>query len=170
MESLLKKIEDALVPIYKGLPDLPKGGREWLVKAAPILVLIAGIVQLIGAWDLWHAGHVANNLVTLANQAYGSNIVASSNLNLFYWLSLVVLVVEGFILLASYSGLKNKIKLGWNMLFLAVLVNALYGILAGFDGNYAGLGSFVFSIIVTAFVLYFVFEIRSYYGKSVKNK
>lgn len=170
MESLLGKIENGLAPIYKGLPDLPKNGREWLVKAAPVLAVIVGVVQLLMAWSLWHVAHVNNSIVNLANQTYGTNLVASTGTGLFYWLSFGVLIIEALILLAAYSGLRNKQKKGWNMIFLATLVNALYGVLVVFDNTYGGVGRFVFTIIGTAIALYFVFEIRSYYGKTGRKK
>lgn len=169
MNPLLSELEKALAPLYKGLPKMPKNGVDGLTKAWPYIALIFGVLQLLAAWSLWHLGHAVSNLINATNQFYGTNIILHQSLGFFYWLSLAVLALDGVILLLAYTGLKARTKAGWNMLFLATLVNGVYGVLAAFDSGYGGLGRFLFAIVSTAIVLYFVFQVRSHYAPAKKS-
>jgi hypothetical protein len=163
VDGLAKKLE----PIFKGLPPLPKNAKDWFVKYWPILALVFGVLQLVAAWSLWHTGHLVNQFADYANtisQVYGTGAVVH-HLGLFYWLSLITLVLSAVILLAAYPGLKAKRKDGWNMLFLGTMVNFVYGVVVLFDTNYGGFGKLVSSLIGTAISLYFLYQVRSYYVK-----
>jgi hypothetical protein len=171
MEELLGKIEDALEPLFTGLPALPKNVKEWFVKAWPILALILGVLQLLAAWSLWNVGHLVNNLANYANQlsnVYGTG-VAVNQLSFFYWFSLIVLVVDAVILLIAYTGLKARSRKGWNMLFLGVLVNVVFGVITAFDGGYGGFGNLIMALIDSAIAFYFLFQVRSYYTITTKS-
>lgn len=165
MSSLLQRSEDLLEPVYKGLPPLSKGAKDWFVKVWPILALILGIIQLLLAWSLWHTGHLVSNAVNYLNQVsrlYGNGTTVQ-NLGFFYWLALVVLIINGVILLIAYPGLKARKKTGWDMLFLAGIVNVIYGLSLAFDSNYGGIGQFIGAIIGSAIAFYLLFQVRSYY-------
>lgn len=166
MQPLLTKLEKALEPVFKGLPPLPKNAKEWLVKAWPILAIIFGLLQILAAWSLWHVGHTVNSLVDYSNElsrVYGTGVTVHS-LGLFYWLSLVVLVLEGAIFLLAYPGLKARRKVGWNMLFLGTIINVLYGIIAMLDSSYGGVGKLISMVIGSAIALYLLYQVRSFYN------
>ena len=130
----------------------------------PIVALIFGILQLIAVYELWHWGHRINqvaNLVSSLSQ-YTGGVNLAVHLNVFYWLSLIVLAIDGVILLLAYPGLKAHQKSGWNLLFYASLLNLVYGVLSAFN-NYGGAGSLALQVIVSAIVLYFLFQIRDQY-------
>jgi len=91
---------------------------------------------------------------------YGANLVV--HLNIFYWLSLIVVAAEGVILLLAYPGLKKHAKAGWDWLFYAAILNLVYGVFSAFN-NYGGAGSLVIQVIVSAIILYFLFQIRDQY-------
>ena len=171
MEALLGKLENVLAPIFKGLPPLPKNVKEWFVKAWPILALVFGVLQLLAAWSLWHVGHLVNNLVNYANQLsniYGTGVIVH-NLGFFYWVSLIVLVLDAVILLAAYPGLKARSKRGWNMLFLGSLINVVYGIFTAFDSGYGNVGKLIMALIGSAIGFYFLFQVSSYYTSNTKS-
>jgi hypothetical protein len=165
MESTLNSIDKMLAPLFKDLPPLPKGAKDWFVNAWPILALIFGVLQLLAAWGLWHLGHVVNAVANYTNtyaQLYGTGTTVNG-LGFFYWVGLIVLIVDGLILLLAYSGLKARSKRGWNMLFLAALVNLAYGVLLALDNVYGGFGRLIWALVTSAIVFYFIYQVRSYY-------
>jgi hypothetical protein len=144
--------------------------NDWFAKAWPILALILGILQLLAAWSLWHLGHLVNSLVTYTNalsRVYGTGVTVN-NLGFFYWAGLIVLVVDAVILLIAYPGLKARTMAGWNMLFLASVVNVLYGIFSVFDSVYGGVGKLILTLIGSAIAFYLLFQIRPYYANKAK--
>jgi len=170
MEELLGKLEAVLAPLFEGLPALPKNVKDWFVKAWPILALIFGVLQLLAAWGLWNVGHLANNLINYANQLSnlsGTGVVVN-NLGFFYWVSLIVLVVDAVILLLAYPGLKARSLRGWNMLFLGAVVNVVYGIFTTFGSGYGNVGNLILALIGSAIGFYFLFQVRSYYTRDTK--
>ena len=159
--SIEKRLDEIFV---KNAPALPAGGKKFLVEYLPWISLVVGAVTLLMVINLWHWAHVANGLINYANQisaAYGGTKVGD-RLTVTIWLSMAVLVIEAVLYLAAFSGLKNKKKAGWNLLFYALLVNVVYGIIALFN-NYGGIGDLLGSVIGFAIGAYFLFQIRASY-------
>ena len=172
MNDLISQFSKTLEPIFKNLPPLPKGAKDWFAKAWPILVIIAAVLQLLAAWSLWHVGHLVNSLVTYTNalsRIYGTGVTVN-NLGFFYWVSLIFLVVDAIILFMAYPGLKARRLAGWNMLFLGAVVNVLYGVLTAFDSNYGGVGQLILTLIASAVGFYLLFQVRSYYVAEPTSK
>ncbi|HVC35884.1 MAG TPA: hypothetical protein VNE40_00350 [Candidatus Dormibacteraeota bacterium] len=162
---MLNSLEKSLGSLYKNLPSISPNGQKGLVRAWPWIALVFGLLQLFAAWNLWHVGHLVNNLVTTVNQyanLYGITPAVHS-LGLFYYLSLIVLALDGVILLLAYPGLRARSKRGWNMLFLAAVVNIVYGLVSVFDSSYGGVGKLVSTVFGSAIAFYFLFQVRSYY-------
>lgn len=170
MEKTLGSLADKLEPIFKGLPALPKNAKEWFVKAWPYIAFIFGIIQVFAAWGLWRSGHVVNQFADYANrisQMYGGDQVVNS-LGVFYWVALVVILVDAAIMFAAYPGLKAKKINGWNMLFLAACINLVYGVVVVFDSTYGGFSKLFSTLIGSAIGFYLLFQVREYYlGKKV---
>jgi len=163
---MLNSLETWLAGVYKGAPKLNPNAKKSIVNIWPWVALVFGVLQLLAAMELWHWGHTVNNLVNTLNTYYGSNLgVHVNNLNVFYWISLVVLVVDAVILLMAFPKLRVHAKGGWNLLFYGALLNLVYGVFSAFN-NYGGFGSLVLQVIVTAVVLYFLFQIRDQYSSS----
>lgn len=162
--GMLDGLESSLAGLYKGAPKLSQNAKKFLVKYWPIAALIFGVLQLWAALALWNWGRDVNKVADVFNSYLGTNTVVH-HLSVMYWLSLVVLVVDGIILLAAYKGLKNRVKSGWQLLFYSALLNAVYGVFSAFN-DYGGVGSLVMQIIVSAVVLYFLFQIRDQYSGS----
>ncbi|HEY5668024.1 MAG TPA: hypothetical protein VIR03_02545 [Candidatus Saccharimonadales bacterium] len=166
MAPLLNKIEQVLEPIFKSLPPLPKGAKDWLAKAWPILAVVFGVLQLVAAWSLWHAGRSVNELVDITNdwaRAYGvhSNV---AHLSVFYWLALIFLVVDAVILLAAFPALQARRKSGWDLLFLGAILNLVYGVFSVLDADFGGAGKLVSALIGSAIGFYVLFQMRDVYS------
>jgi hypothetical protein len=160
--DVLNKLETWLAGVYKGAPKLSPSAKKSITGVWPIVALIFGILQLLAAYELWHWGHQVNQVANIVNSLtpYGANLVV--HLNIFYWLSLIVVAAEGVILLLAYPGLKKHAKAGWDWLFYAAILNLVYGVFSAFN-NYGGAGSLVIQVIVSAIILYFLFQIRDQY-------
>jgi len=164
--GMLNDLENGLAGVYKGTPKLGNDAKKSLVKVWPWLALFFGILQVWAAWGLWHWGHTVNQFVDYANslsQAFGGDAVGKvAHLNVFYWVSFVILLLDAVILLMAFSGLKNRAKRGWNLLFYSALLNGVYGVVSAFN-DYGGVGSLVMQLVVSAVVLYFLFQTRDQY-------
>ncbi|HXY18215.1 MAG TPA: hypothetical protein VEH48_02225 [Candidatus Nitrosopolaris sp.] len=165
--ELLNKTEQWLANLYRGAPKLSSGSKKSIVGIWPIVALIFGVLQLLAVIELWHLGHEVTRVANLVNSFgayYATNVAV--HLNVFYWLSMIVVAADGIILLAAYPALRRQQKSGWNLLFYASLLNLVYGVFSAFN-NYGGVASLILQVIVSAIVLYFLFQIRDQYS-SVK--
>lgn len=146
--------------------QLPKDIRDTLVKIAPWLALVGGVIGLAASWGFWRSGHAVNQLVNWANQfstALGGEAV-TNRLGFMWYVSLVVMVVQSLLMLAAYGGLKEQKKIGWNLLFYSSLVSVVLAVAYLFTSGY-GFFSFVGSLIGTAIGMFLLFQIRGHYVK-----
>lgn len=163
-----KGIEESLNDAFvKNAPfQLPEGFKKFLVDIAPWASLLVGIISVLGAWSIYQWARVANAYVDLANQLstyYGGTAISTNRWTIWIYISLVVLVVEAVIYFAAFSGLKNRKKQGWNLLYLGLWINVVYGLVGLFSDYGSAVGTLLSSIIGTVIGLYFLFQIRSYY-------
>jgi hypothetical protein len=161
----LAPVENALNGVFgeKSGIALPKNAKEWLVKVAPWLALISGVLGIFSAIGLWRAAHYVNEWVDYANQLTEQLGGPTTNhLGLTFWLSLVVMVLFAILSLLAFPGLKNRKKTGWNLIFYSSLAQVLYGVVSLFYSG-GGFGSFIMSIIWAVIGFFLLFQIRSYY-------
>jgi len=173
-KSALESLEQSLDEVFnKNAPQLPAGIKQFIVKYLPYINLVLGILTLVAAWGLWNAAHTVNVLVDYANNlsaAYGGEKISTDQLTFTVWLALGVLVVEALLYIAAFPGTKARKKSGWNLLYYALLINVVYGIVVAFT-DYGGFGSLIGSLIGSAIGAYFLFQIRgSYSGASRSAK
>lgn len=171
--SALQSLEKNLDEVFgKNAPPLPPNAKKVIVEYLPYINLVLGVVTLFLAWGLYHAAHVVNRFVDYANSlsaAYGGT-ERVSHLSFTVWLAIVVLVVEALLYIAAFSGTKAHRKSGWDLLFYALLINIVYGIVAVFT-DYGGAGRLIGSLIGSAIGLYFLFQIRgAYVGRAAGRK
>lgn len=163
----LNQLEDNLESIFvKKAPKLPEGAKKTIVEYLPWINLVLGLLTLWSAYALWHWAHIANSLVDYANtlnKLYGTGTVVSSRLTVGIWLGLIVLVIEALLYIAAFPGTRDKKKAGWNLLFYALLVNVVYGVVVMFT-SYGGFGSLISYVVGSAIGLYILFQIRSSYN------
>jgi hypothetical protein len=146
MEKLETSFEDIFL---KNAPyQLPKGAKEWLVKWAPLLVVVSVILSAFSILSSINAGSYYARLGVYIGAGFG----------LRYYLGIAVFALQVVIMAAAYPGLKSHHKSGWKMLFYSGLVSLAYAVVSSF--NIAGL---FWSLIGSAIGFYILFQIKSYY-------
>lgn len=166
--SALQKAEESLGKLFKDLPPLPDSSREGLAKVWPWLALIGGVLQLFAALALWRLASWADRVTDLANSLsvyYTGYTTGPTGLEkTVIYLGVVMLVVDAVILLMAFSKLRLRQRAGWNLLFLASLINLVYGVLQIFTFQ-RGFGSFIFSLLGSAVVFYLLFQVKDKFNK-----
>lgn len=164
--SALNGLENSLNEVFaKNAPKLPAKAKDMLAEWLPWINLILGIFTLLSVWWLWDWSHAVNKLADYANSlsaSLGGGQVVSDRLTAGIWLGMVVLAIEALIYILAFSPLKARKKAGWDLLFYALLINVVYGVVVVFT-NYGGFGNLLGSVIGTAIGLYFLFQIREKY-------
>lgn len=172
LDKLESQLDEVLV---KNAPvQLPNDAKKWIAEYIPYISLVAGLLTLWGAYQLYRWATVVNRYADVVNEwsrAFGvDNYASTSRLTIGVWVAVIVLAVEGALWVASYPGSKAKKKSGWNFMFMALLANAVYGLAVLFT-DYAGVSNFVFYLVGTVIGLYFLFQIRSEFtGKTAAPK
>lgn len=171
-ETLDKKLSGPLAPLEKSLDgvfgeksgfSLPKGVKEGIVKIAPWLALLSGVVGILSAISLWRTAHAVNVWVDYANRLSASlGGPTTNNLGVTFWLSLVALVLFSLLALLAFPGLRDRKKNGWNLVFYSMLAQVAYGVVSLFYSG-GGFGSLVMSLISASIGFFLLFQVRSYY-------
>lgn len=165
----VNQLEDSLAGAFKSAPKLPENAKKVIVEWLPWVNVVLGVLSLWAAYGLWTWANTANRWVDYANdvsRAFGGTEVATtSRLTVVVWLALIVIAVEGVLYIMAFPGTKARKKAGWNLMFYALIVNAVYGVVNLFY-SYGGVGSFLGYVIGTAIGLYFLFQIRDMYNGS----
>lgn len=167
------KLSGPLAPLEKFLDDvlgtkaaykLPKNWKDGLVKIAPWLSLAGAVLGVLSAINLWRSAHYVSEWIDYANRVSASfgGPTHTTKLGLFFWLSLISLLVFSLLSLLAFPGLKNHKKTGWNLMFYSALASAVLAIVSLFYSG-AGFGSFLLSALGTLLGLYLLFQVRSYY-------
>ncbi len=168
----VKSAEESLAKIFKDMPPLPDSSREGLAKVWPWLALIGGVLQLLAALALWRLASWADQVTDLANQlstyyvGYGAG--PSSLEKTVIYIGVAVLLVEAVLLLMAFPKLQKRERAGWDLLFLAGLLNVVYGVLQIFTFN-RGFGSFIFSLIGSGVMFYLLFQVREKFAVKSTN-
>ena len=163
------QLEDSLAGAFKSAPKLPENAKKVIVQWLPYINLILGVLSLWAAYGLWKWAHWASEWTDAANnlsRAFGgTEVVSTSRMSVVVWLALIVIAVEGVLYIMAFPGTKALKKSGWNLMFYALIVNAVYGVVNLFY-SYGGVGSFLGYVIGTVIGLYFLFQIRDMYNGS----
>jgi len=173
-DQLETKLNDLFV---KNAPALPKGGKDFLVEYVPYLSLLGGLFSLWAAYSLWHWASKVNQIADTVNQwgaAFGVEPVAKDRWTVALWISLALIAITAVLYILAYSPLKARKKAGWNLLFYALLINLVGGIVGLFADSYGyggGFGGLIGSLIGFAIGGYLIFQIReAYLGKKTVEK
>jgi hypothetical protein len=139
-------IIETMAEWFDKFPALPKNWREVLVKIAPILSLIFGIIGIIaciGGLGILSPAPLAFFGGAAGIASYGTGILA------------VLIYLIGYVLLlAAYPGLRARKYKGWKLLFWNGIVNLIGGLVS----------LSILSAIIGALIgFYLIFQIRSYY-------
>lgn len=169
----LQSLEDQLAGLFKDLPPLPKGAKDLLVSWWPYIALAIGVLQLLAAWGLWQAANWSSayldSINRLSQYATGTSIGYSDTDRMIIYGGIILLVVNAVIFFMAYSPLTKRAKRGWDLLFLASVINVVYGFIQIFMSG-RGVGSFLVSLVGSAIGFYLLFQIRERYAKGKPAK
>lgn len=171
MQRYIDQAEKKLAEIFKDTPNLSEKNKESLAKAWPIIALVFGVLQILAAWALLGLTRTTERLLNQYNNIYSELGGASATLSAFdrtvIYLGIGALLVDGVILLMAYSPLKERKRRGWDLLFLAALINLIYGVLSMFIQN-RGVGSLFWSIVSSVIGFYLLFQVQNKFSKASK--
>lgn len=139
---------DQVGDVFKGLPHLPASIIEILVKIAPWLALLGGVLGLIAGPLIGILGSLGS-LMTLSPYIMFVTIVTT-----------VVTLANSILLLMAFGPLKARAMRGWVLLFWAEMLSVVDIILSLLQGQ---TGSIVGGVIGLAIGFYILFEIRGAY-------
>lgn len=163
----ITKLETSLNDIFvKKAPALPEKAKTIIVQFIPWVTLVLGILAGLSALWLWQWAHTVNQLANTVyewSSSYGVTTQAVDRMNIFVWISLLIMLVQAVIYIMAFSPLKSRKKSGWNLLFYASLLYVAYGFVSIFIDSYGGFGRFIGDLIGAAIGLYFLFQIREHY-------
>lgn len=166
----LDKLEKSLEGVFvKSAPKLPERGKEVLVEWLPWINLVLGILTLLSVYWLWHWAHLANNLTNYVNQlsqAYGGPALDVHRLTAGVWLGIIVLAIEAVLYIMAFPATRARAKRGWDLMFYALLVNIVYGVVVLFT-DYGSVGNLIGTLIGSVIGLWLLFQIR---GKYMGNR
>lgn len=132
-QEIINKLDD----LFKKAPKLPPSVQDVLVKIAPILSLVFGVLGIIaGAIGLSSVG-----LLDGIDSSFG--ILVSS----------AALIVSSVLMLMAYPHLKVRKYRGWELLFWSEVVGAVSAVVSISIGSVLG--------ILIGF--YLLFQIKSHY-------
>jgi hypothetical protein len=166
--SATSSVEKTLDGVFKSAPKLSENVKEAIAKWVPWINLFLGIVGLWTAYTLWHWAHVANGLVDYVNNlsaSYGGSQVVADRMNVGIWAGIVILAIESILYLMAFGPTKDRRRRGWDLMFYAILLNAVYGFALLFTNYGAGASSLIGYLIGTTIGLYFLFQLKSKYTK-----
>ncbi len=165
MEAL-RPLENKLANLFKGAPKLSNQTKESLANFWPWLALVAGLLQLLAAYWLWQAARVvdvfSDYVNTLSVSLTGQSAGLSSMDKTVIYVGVVMLAVDALLMLMAYPELKKRTKRGWDLLFLAAVINVAYAVLQLFTYS-RGFGSFLGGLIGSAIGFYLLFQVREKY-------
>lgn len=168
----IKSAEESIAKIFKDTPPLPDSSREGLAKVWPWLALIGGVLQLFAALALWRLASWADQVTDLSNQLstyyVGYATGPSSFDKTIIYLGAAMLLVQAVLLLMAFPKLQKRQRAGWDLLFIAGLLNLVYAILQIFTFQ-RGFGSFIFALLGSGVMFYLLFQVREKFAvKSTK--
>lgn len=164
----LAQLEAKLEVAFKDLPKIPKSGKDGIIGVMPYLALIFGALQVVSAYWVWRIIQNYDRVADVFNQYSSFYVKEVADLGSFdrgiIYLGALVVLVSGVIGILAYKPLLNKERRGWDLLFLASVVNVVYSVIAVFIQG-RGIGSLVFGLLGSAIGFYILFQIKEAYTK-----
>lgn len=162
----IQKTEHTLEGIFREFPSLPLSWRDAAVNLWPWIALISGISQIAAASSLWHLTRLTE--LTIHNLSiYQPTIIAGPSAldKVIIYLGLITLVTEGTLLILAFNPLRARLSKGWDLAFLAALINLAYALISIFITE-RGISSSFGSLFGSAVGFYLLFQIKHYFGPS----
>jgi len=169
--ELINKLERIVLGWVKNVPHLPATGQKWLGVNVWWIALIAAIIG--GIWFLFALNGLFS-LLTLLSSVSNLYYVTNTYTDYAIFKAIIGLVFLGLTVAAlafAISPLKDRLKKGWVLLFLAWIISAL-SIVVSAVLSLSVIG-FIISIIFGAIFLaiggYFLFEIHGQFAHPTKR-
>lgn len=161
------KVIDSFESIFKDLPHLPKGITKFLASLLPWVAGFVGVVSILSAlvltplvFGLEAAVNTMARQMGIVPAGYeGEGIV-------YYLVSIVILVMIGWLYVAAFGPLRRKEAIGWTYIFwgnIISVVQVVVGII--FIGS-----NIVTSVISVLIGFYVLFEMKPLFSKSKQSK
>ncbi len=171
MEAL-SKLERTILGWLKDLPHLPVQARKWLGENIWWIALIGAILSGIGVLVLISSlFSLVASLSTPVISYYPSPtflglVITTTAVALFF------VAVEGLLLAAAVTPLKEKQKKGWVLLFASWLVGAVYAVVTAILtlNVFTAIGNLILSAVWIALSGYVLFELHSQFAHTEKSK
>lgn len=138
-DDLINSLEN----VYKSVPNLPANIREVLVKIAPWIAIIFGVLGIIAGLGVLGLSPVG----LLGGVKSGATLLIGG----------VLTIVSSVLMVMAFPKLNKKEYGGWKLLFWSEVVSFVGSILS------FSMGSIIGAIIGVAIGLYLLFQIKSYY-------
>jgi hypothetical protein len=148
MNAQLKPLVKTLDENYVKVPALPKQWKDLLANFAPWLALLGGIILVLGAVSLLGLGSVLSPFAMIAG---------AGSFAIMWLIAAAFLLVGGVMELLAFSPLKARKERGWNLMFYALLLNALSSIVR------LNVSDIVMAIIGFLIGYYFLYQVKTYY-------
>ena len=133
----------SLENVFKGVPNLPANIREVLVKIAPWLALIFGILGIIGGLGAIGVSPIG----VLGGVSNGAFLLVIG----------VLTIVSSVMMVMAFPKLNKGEMGGWKLLFWSEVISFVSSLLA------LNVGSIISALIGAAIGFYLLFQIKSYY-------
>ncbi|MBI4099716.1 hypothetical protein HY440_01790 [Candidatus Microgenomates bacterium] len=142
---------------FSKLPALPVSAKDVIVKIAPWLALIFGILGVLaglgGVAALLGLGALGMAVVPLGGYGAGTAYMAATATGVVFML---IALASSVLELLSFPGLKARKMAGWNYAFYSVAVGVIGAIVAF---------SFFNAVVEAVVGFYLLFQVKSYYAK-----
>ena len=160
MEAI-NSLEKKLVEVNKTLPQIPESVKKVLAEWFWILLIIGVVMSAMGILTILGIGAAGSLLLTGLGAGYAAATLWPSIIFGVVGMAVVILIEA-----MAIGPSKNKEHRGWQLVFIAVLLQFAFSILQNvFLNNYPGIFG---SIIGLAISLYLLAQVHSYFTKGVK--
>ncbi|MEO6109821.1 MAG: hypothetical protein ABIP50_02325 [Candidatus Saccharimonadales bacterium] len=172
--EFINKIEATVGGWAKNVPHLPPAAQKWIATnvwwIALVGAILTGVAMLFSLFGLLLGG-IGASYIYVINPYYTTVILISGIVDLAF------LVVRAILLGTAVKPLQNKKQKGWDLLFFALLVQAVAIVISAVFNlvavNILGfMLSIIFGAVGVAVTAYFLFEIHGQFAhvKTVKAK
>ena len=160
-------LEKTIGAWYKDVPHLPKGLTTWLVNNAWWIVVIGVVLSVFSLFVVIPSVLFVLGLSTGVSGMLGYALV-NADLGAANWIimfiGIVSLIIVTILEAMAINPLKSKLKKGWELLFVATLVNFAFSILQGLVA--VDIVGIFFTALWSAVGIYVLFEVRSGFVQS----
>ena len=140
-----KQLDEWLAVTIAKLPQLPRGGQDFLVEVLPWLALIGGIMGIVSALEMLGMGAMISPMWGLAGKQLD-----------LYWLSSLVILASAGLSLAAFKPLRKKEFKGWKYLYYATLLNLAASLITFQIGGW----------LIDFVLFYLLYQIKKQYNQN----